>query len=627
MNRSTEAEFEPQDESIEPQTSLAGESSAERPIHDAEPNHAADLALTDLTRGLKQLQQDIVVQLAQDVTRLQTEKHRLMIELDRLRQERSLATTAATTPKEIGSLSLEDQQAWIAQLARVLAAHLEEKIAQRLESSDRQSASDSLRSADPLAIDDSSQASAESSLETSPEFSQPQANQDLIQNSYRQPVGQSSVIGERQQQGETTLDVLVSRMDDQRRDTIVTAPMTSNVPSRNATHSPNRAGETGDRTELIAAPYHHESIDHHPASAETPPPAPNSQHLNRLVATFGFSPVQIGLGLAMAYTLVLSIFYLSLKVMFSARSILPWFAGGLESGGILSPSLGNVVLVLLLRMIVVMALMPVLASRLCPQWWGQMRDLIRSCDRPLQYQIFGSGVGLFCSQILIYLALGQLPTAIAIAMFFVFPIATVLGAWLLFQAKPTRSRLGLLLVILIGVALSPARSSSVDVGNLVTGGLYAISSGFAFSGYVLLTQQCGKRLHPITFSMANFAVVLGLAIVGYLLSVILGGWFGLLPVGWLPSVPATELGGLFVACLWLGLLTLVSYLLNNFAVRCAGASLASIVGATAPVMTGLLAAIAISEWLPVRSVLGIFLVTIGVACLSLERLYCKDHHS
>ncbi len=599
MSRSAEADFEPQDESLHPQAGLAGEPS-EEPLTDAEPNHAADLALADLTRGLQHLQQDIVVQLAQDVTRLQTEKHRLTIELDRLRQERSLATTAATAPNEIGSLSLDDQQAWIVQLAKVLAAHLEEKIAQRLEPSDRQSASDSLRSADPLAIDNTSQASAESDLESSEssESSLSQANPDLTQHSHRQPTNQptnqQSVhqqqralsqqihrIEELQQQSETILDALVSRMGDRRRDAIFSAPPTHDDPL-------------------------------------TDPPPP--------VAKPGLSPVQIGLGLAMAYTVVVSVFHLSLKSLFSARSILPWLAGGLEWGGIVSPSVGNVVLVLLLRMIVVMALMPMLASRLFPQWLDQMRDLLQPRDRRLQYQVFGSGVGLFCSQVLIYLALGQLPTAIAIAMFFVFPIATVLGAWLLFQAKPTRSRLGLLLVILIGVALSPARSNPVEVGNLAIGGLYAISSGLAFSGYVLLTQRCGKRLHPITFSMANFAVVLGLAIVGYLLSVVLGGMFGLLPAGWTPSVPATELGGLFVACLWLGLLTLVSYLLNNFAVRCAGASLASIVGATAPVVTGLLAAIAIGEWLPVRSVLGIFLVTIGVACLSLERLYRKDRH-
>ena len=80
-------------------------------------------------------------------------------------------------------------------------------------------------------------------------------------------------------------------------------------------------------------------------------------------------------------------------------------------------------------------------------------------------------------------------------------------------------------------------------------------------------------------------------------------------------------GALLASCLWLGLLTLVSYVLNNFAIRYAGASLASIVGASGPVLTGIFAAIAIGESLTGQQIFGMFIVTFGVVALSLERMF------
>jgi drug/metabolite transporter (DMT)-like permease len=86
------------------------------------------------------------------------------------------------------------------------------------------------------------------------------------------------------------------------------------------------------------------------------------------------------------------------------------------------------------------------------------------------------------------------------------------------------------------------------------------------------------------------------------------------------SLPTQNIGGLLGGGFWLGLLTLISYVLNNFAIRYAGASLASIVGATGPVMTALLGFFLIGEQLTGNQIFGMLVVTAGVVALSLERM-------
>lgn len=87
------------------------------------------------------------------------------------------------------------------------------------------------------------------------------------------------------------------------------------------------------------------------------------------------------------------------------------------------------------------------------------------------------------------------------------------------------------------------------------------------------------------------------------------------------TLPTQHLGGLFWSGIWLGLLTLISYVLNNFAIRYAGASLASIIGATGPVMTALFGFFLIGEQLAGNQIFGMLVVTAGVVALSLERMF------
>ena len=133
--------------------------------------------------------------------------------------------------------------------------------------------------------------------------------------------------------------------------------------------------------------------------------------------------MQTGLVLALLYSAVLSLFNVSIRVILNESSIL----GLVSWGGIISPSLGNSMLILFMRMVVVVLLMPLLAMQLYPQWWSELQTFQKPENRRLQYQVIGSGAALFISQVLIYIALGNIPAGVAITLFFIFPIVTVLG--------------------------------------------------------------------------------------------------------------------------------------------------------------------------------------------------------
>ena len=172
-------------------------------------------------------------------------------------------------------------------------------------------------------------------------------------------------------------------------------------------------------------------------------------------------------------------------------------------------------------------------------------------------------------------------------------------------------------VILVGgISAVPGIGELLSGGlageGLVLGSLTALGSGVTFAGYVLLTQIASKQMHPISFSFANFVCVFVFSFVGL---VIVERFDETM------TLPTQHLGGLFWSGIWLGLLTLISYVLNNFAIRYAGASLASIIGATGPVMTALFGFFLIGEQLAGNQIFGMLVVTAGVVALSLERMF------
>jgi drug/metabolite transporter (DMT)-like permease len=66
--------------------------------------------------------------------------------------------------------------------------------------------------------------------------------------------------------------------------------------------------------------------------------------------------------------------------------------------------------------------------------------------------------------------------------------------------------------------------------------------------------------------------------------------------------------------------TLVGYLLQNFGVPLVGPSLASVIGASGPAVTALMALVLIDETLNLQQALGVFLVTLWVLGISVENM-------
>jgi drug/metabolite transporter (DMT)-like permease len=82
----------------------------------------------------------------------------------------------------------------------------------------------------------------------------------------------------------------------------------------------------------------------------------------------------------------------------------------------MAPSLGNSLLILWLRMLVVVPLMAILVTVLYPAVWRDIKQFAQSKDWFL-FNVLGSGFFLFLSQVLIYLALGTISPGVAITQF------------------------------------------------------------------------------------------------------------------------------------------------------------------------------------------------------------------
>lgn len=149
----------------------------------------------------------------------------------------------------------------------------------------------------------------------------------------------------------------------------------------------------------------------------------------------------------------------------------------------------------------------------------------------------------------------------------------------------------------------PNGSSSLDQTSWV-GIATGIASGVAYALYTVFAQKSFETLHPVPFTWLSFATTLALSAISLLL------WQeSNAQLLWLPL----WIGGLLSA-----IFTFVGHLLNNIGIRLIGAASAAVIGATNPVLTVVLAWLAIEESLNGRQVAGVVIVTLSVALLSQE---------
>ncbi|QLE46963.1 hypothetical protein FD724_01570 [Nostoc sp. C057] len=355
-----------------------------------------------------------------------------------------------------------------------------------------------------------------------------------------------------------------------------------------------------------------------PSTALEPqPPAKPSE--SRSPNSSGFSQLQVGFLLIVLSAVISSLYNIAIKVIFHEGSQI---FGVVDVERLLPPTLGNTLLILTLRFMVVVPLMVLLSPMLHPTLWQDLENLAASVrgnptaantatKRILLLSVV-SGCFLFLSQVLIYIAIAQVTTGMAIALFFIYPMVSGLLSWFLFRDRPTTFRFGAIAAICCGELLVLGGSPNTSMGNPSLGGSTALLSGVAFAAYIILTRVCASKLHPVTFTLINFATMLLLSFICLMLP---------LPSNWnLIVFDSSKMLELVLSAFILGVLTLAGYLLNNVGISKLGASRSAIIGGSIPVLTVIFAGLIIQENLEIVQILGVLLVTFGAAAFSLETM-------
>ncbi|MCT7973907.1 DMT family transporter [Laspinema olomoucense] len=573
--------------------------------------------LSSMTQELRDIQQNIVVQLARDMARLQAEQSRLTADIQKLQNQQQQIQSRQMQ----GGPGRHTQQQWTKQLAQVMASQLQQELSERLKEIMvvPPPPSQSLTTVDPNIGMSSPQtvnlnenayrllASLDTTLNTT--FKNLQQELSSYQSSLSQQLGRMHSL---QQQGEVILETLVDRLIDQLQEEatnvqttaeivtnrrqglpVGTAPNQGDRPqgSDPATQSDRIAAERAAMAEVRTAP---------PATPVASPPVESNVFLTGLI-------------LALLSSITISFQNIITRVILSPPSLF-----GLWEGQVLAPGAGNSLLILGMRMLFVVPLMGfILAPILYPNTWRDIKQLGNPEKRGSIWIVIGSGLFLFMSQFFIYIALGNIPTGVAITLFFIFPPVTAVLAWIMFGAKPSFIFALATVTIYLGcfLTVSGRLTGGAPDGNLGLGIGTAIASGLTFAGYVILTQLSARKLklHPAPFSVINFSVILILAIPFVLLGSREGNLFS-----W--NVLEENWQALWMGSVALAMTTLIGYALNNFAIPMIGAPLASVVAATGPGLTSLMALLFIGEGLGLNEWLGVLIVTLWVLGISVDNM-------
>ncbi|MEA5507930.1 EamA family transporter [Halotia wernerae UHCC 0503] len=353
-----------------------------------------------------------------------------------------------------------------------------------------------------------------------------------------------------------------------------------------------------------------------------PPPAPAPKQKatpssSKSRSSSALSPIQIGFLLVVLSTVVSSLYNVAIKEMFHKGYEIP----GVLEERLISPTLGNIMLILTLRLLVVVPLMVLLAPMMYPQVWQDLQNLVQPArgnpgsgsgrnQRTLQLSI-ASGCFLFLSQVLIYFALGQVAAGMAIALFFVYPLVSAILSWLLFRDRPGMFRAVAIGSIFGGELLILGGATSMGIADISLGSITAILAGVAFACYIILTRICAAKLHPVSFTLINFATMLALSFIFLMLP---------LPSDWSLVVDPSKLLEIVLSAFILGVLTLFGYVFNHIGIGKLGASRAAIIGTGVPILTVIFAGLMIQETLELVQILGVLFVTFGTAAFSFEKM-------
>ncbi|NMG18809.1 DMT family transporter [Brasilonema bromeliae] len=630
----------------------------DNPREKGDPYGTAENALRAVTEELQILQRNLLKSLQEDTKRLQAEKDRLTEDIRQLQEEKEHLQQA---------YQINEQQTLIRQLSQVLANHISLQLQSSLETLATQAME---RVSQPVGSSEPREATSHSTSEVNEYAEKLLGSLDdtltITFNSLQQELknyqsGLSQQLSRmivQQREGEAILIELVNCLRRELKETTQNSPsaivpvpsgeieqilqqqqLTSEeVPTKLQTDIPPETTvlprklpqeETpawNSLSQSIASPS--ETTQSPPVLEEptpiasprravlepetSPPPEPQLTPRQR-----GISSLQITGIMLLAFSTVASALYnVAIKVIFLPGSQI---FGVFDAQPLISPNLGNSLFILTLRMLVVLPLMLLLAPMLHSRVWQDLQylgDSVRgNSSNPTTKRVLilsiVSGCFLFLSQVLIYLAIGQIPTGMAIALFFVYPIINGLLSWFLFRDRLTLFSSFAIAVIGMGELFVLGSSNSSVIGNIRIGSIAAIASGGAFALYLLVSRMCAAKLHPVSLTLINFATMLLLSVFGLILP---------LPTSWNLQLNRAYLLELVLCAFLLGVLTLFSYLFNNFGIRKIGASRSAIIGATIPALTVIFAGLILQETLQLEQVLGVLLVSFGAGALCFEKI-------
>ncbi|UIE37809.1 DMT family transporter [Leptodesmis sichuanensis] len=613
-----------------------------RPVSNTSENgRTVESLLQIVTQDLRRLHEGLVTQLSEEVNQLQAEKAYLTEEVKQLKaQHQTLQTqrTAALSQQQIAQ-----QQLWAKQLAMALANHLQSLMVQQMNQMAKANSIAGMGSGLPgssqLQSDNAQRMLASLDATFSATFRSLQQELNSYHSALSQQLGRMHNL---EQQGEAVLQALVSKLQEQLQAESFGSTTALQSPVSGSAYSYSTGEDEASLSETVLQPHARPGVSppdlssspslsaqagqthpvyspqaphsHPPQSASspvisTPIPAPGvPQPLTRLFPKKETN-FWAGFILVLFSTVALSIHNVVVRVIGKPSSIL----GLPEIGGFINITvLGNSLLILWLRMLVVLPLMVAVSMVLYPPVWRDLSQFLAARDRRPLLNVVGSGFFLFLSQVLIYIAIGQIGAGPAVTILFMYPLVTVPLAWILFGDRPTPLRWAVMAIISLGVVFTAL--PSIDVNKVTSGGemgvTAAIAAGIAFALYLIFMQLGFKKLHPVPVSLIQFFTIF---VLSSIILIFLGPNLGVL-------VQPEKRVGFIVSGIILGALTLIGYLANNFGVRFMGAALASIIASIGPVVTALLAWILINNPLQGVQILGIVMVTLGVGLLSVERM-------
>jgi drug/metabolite transporter (DMT)-like permease len=298
---------------------------------------------------------------------------------------------------------------------------------------------------------------------------------------------------------------------------------------------------------------------------------------------------------------VLTFHNVTVRVLFSEHLVLGLFV----LGGYVKPDLQNSFLLMFMRMLLVVPLMAALAFKLYPSAGKEIQDLFTRERFNVLIQALGCGILMFIYIAALYVAIGLIPTGIALTLFFTYPVFTAILAWKFFGDRPTVFRWLVMGIILIGGVLTVPQSSSNYSNNNIAIGIFAsLSAGVVYAFYNVIAQKCMERFHPVPFTWISFASTLLLSGLSLLL--------------FSPTNFQLDWTPLWIGSIFSGVISFIGHTLNNSGIRMIGATKASIIGSSSPALTALVAWATINESLSLIQSLGIVVVSLGIALLSGE---------